>query len=71
MLLPKIIGYFKMNTAKRANQMRLMPGTPLWQRDYFEHVIRDEIDLQRIRTYIAGNPVKWGLDETRPGKGGS
>ena len=66
MLLPKIVGYFKMNTAKRANQIRSMPGAPFWQRDYYEHVIRDEYDLQRIRDYIAGNPLKWELDQVHP-----
>jgi len=66
MLLPKIIGYFKMNVAKRANQIRLMPGMPFWQRDYYEHVIRDEADLRRIRDYIASNPLKWELDQMHP-----
>jgi putative transposase len=66
MLLPKIIGYFKMNTAKRANQIRSMPGAPFWQRDYYEHVIRDEADLRRIRDYIASNPLKWELDQIHP-----
>jgi putative transposase len=67
MLLPTIVGYFKMNTSKRANQIRSMPGMPFWQRDYYEHVIRDEGDLQRIRDYVAGNPLSWELDQVHPG----
>jgi REP element-mobilizing transposase RayT len=31
----------------------------LWQRDYYEHVIRGDADLARIRTYIAQNPARW------------
>jgi REP element-mobilizing transposase RayT len=42
MLIPKIIGRFKMKSAKHINEIRATPGTPLWQRNYFEHIIRDE-----------------------------
>jgi len=66
MLLPKIIGYFKMNTAKRANLLRALPGVPFWQRDYYEHVIRDPAELERIRDYVAHNPLKWELDQVHP-----
>ncbi|MDX9724418.1 MAG: hypothetical protein RBU37_26970 [Myxococcota bacterium] len=34
----------------------------LWQRGYFEHVVRDEDDLAQIRQYIVDNPTNWGLD---------
>ncbi len=37
-----------------------------WQRNYFEHVIRDNPDLGRIRRYIAANPVQWALDTENP-----
>ena len=37
-----------------------------WQRNYYEHVIRDEDDLNRIRQYIIDNPVKWDEDEENP-----
>jgi REP element-mobilizing transposase RayT len=66
MLLPKIIGYFKMNTAKRANQIRSLPGVPFWQRDYYEHVIRNSADLEHLRDYIARNPLRWALDQVNP-----
>jgi len=62
MLLPKMVGYFKMNSAKRINQLRNTPGTPVWQRNYYERVIRDEHELQVIQKYIADNPVKWNED---------
>jgi REP element-mobilizing transposase RayT len=38
----------------------------LWQRNYYEHVIRDEEDLNRIRQYIIDNPIKWDEDEENP-----
>ena len=44
MLLPKIVGYFKMNSAKAVNEFLQTPGASLWQRNYYEHVIRDEAD---------------------------
>jgi len=38
----------------------------LWQRNYYEHIIRDEQSLQKIREYIIDNPVKWADDENNP-----
>ena len=38
----------------------------LWQRNYYEHVIRDEDDLNRIRQYILDNPACWAEDENNP-----
>ena len=61
MLLPKVIGYFKMNTAKQINEILSRTG-PFWQRNYYEHVIRSENELNRIRQYIQNNPLKWELD---------
>ena len=66
MLIPKVIGYFKMNTAKQINQLRDTTGTPLWQRNYYEHIIRNEEALAEIRQYITNNPVRWENDEENP-----
>lgn len=71
MLIPKIVGYVKMNTAKRINRSRGTPGIRVWQRNYHEHVIRGDAVLDRIRRYIAENPGKWYMDgenihNTRP-----
>jgi REP element-mobilizing transposase RayT len=38
----------------------------VWQRGFYEHVIRNEADLDRIREYIADNPRKWGEDPENP-----
>jgi putative transposase len=43
-----------------------MPGTPFWQRNYWEHVIRDEDSLTRIREYIRDNPDRWAEDQMHP-----
>jgi len=43
----------------------------LWQRNYYEHVIRNEEDLEKIRSYIELNPLKWALDEENPGNNDS
>jgi REP element-mobilizing transposase RayT len=66
MTLPKIIGYLKMNTAKRINQLRDNSGTPVWQRNYYERVIRNDHELQNMRQYIDDNPIKWAEDENHP-----
>ncbi len=66
MLLPKMIGYFKMNAAKRANETRSTPGVAFWQRNYYEHIVRNERELHAIRQYIHNNPLKWALDRDNP-----
>jgi putative transposase len=62
MMLPKIIGRFKMTTAKEINVLRKAAGCPVWQRNYYEHIIRDDRDLENIRDYIANNSLKWPND---------
>ncbi|MBI4408019.1 MAG: transposase [Candidatus Kerfeldbacteria bacterium] len=59
MTLPMVIGRFKMQTAKLINQIVDRSGQALWQSNYYEHVIRSEQDLQRIRLYIENNPLNW------------
>ena len=62
MLLSKIIGKFKMQTAKYINQSRWTTWK-FWQANYYEHIIRNKRDLERIRTYIINNPYKRKNDE--------
>ena len=64
--LGKIIAYFKYQSTKHINQYHNTPGTRIWQRNYHDHVIRDNIDLQRLRQYIQSNPMKWELDQLHP-----
>jgi len=57
-----MIAGFKSGTIKRINELRKTPGEWVWQRNYFEHIIRNEQSLYRIRQYIRNNPVKWFND---------
>jgi len=59
MLLPKIIGRFKQNSAKQINILRNSPGLPVWQRGYHDRIIRDADSFSRIRQYIPANPSRW------------
>ena len=60
--IPTIVRLFKSTTTKQINQMRQTPMQPLWQRNYFEHVIRDDNELTRIHHYIINNPKRWEED---------
>ena len=42
------------------------PGVSVWQRSFYDHVIRDEKDLNNIREYIVNNPLKWELNHENP-----
>ena len=64
--LGAIVRSFKSNTTRRINNIRRAPGAPVWQRNYYEHVVRDEADLARIRQYIRENPAKWVDDPDNP-----
>jgi len=57
--LGAIVRGFKSATTKVINQMRGTPGIPPWQRNYYEHVVRKDSELQRIREYIVSNPLQW------------
>jgi putative transposase len=59
MTIPKIVGYYRMNVAKRINEIRNSPGIRVWQRNYFEHIIRDEKSRYLINRYIRENPLNW------------
>jgi len=66
--IPSIIRSLKSAATKRINQYYHTPGQSIWQRNYYEHVIRDEKELNRIRRYVINNPAKWTYDiENRNG----
>jgi putative transposase len=60
--LGAIIGQFKSAASKRINTMRQTPGFSLWQRNYYERIIRNENELLAIRQYIRDNPFNWDHD---------
>lgn len=66
--LGSLIAQLKATTTRRINEYRGTPGTAVWQRNYYEHVIRDERDLERIREYIAANPARWEEDGYHPSR---
>jgi hypothetical protein len=53
-------------TARRANQILGRVGVPFWQKEFFDHWIRNEREFERVRAYIEGNPVAAGDPEEYP-----
>ena len=66
--LGAFIAGFKSAVAKRVNAVRRTPEIKIWQRNYYEHVIRDEESLSRIREYIVNNPAQWDADPENPAR---
>ena len=64
--MPEIVRAFKTFSARRINEARGAPGTAVWQRNYYERVIRDDRELNAIREYIQTNPLRWHLDKENP-----
>jgi REP element-mobilizing transposase RayT len=61
-----IMAQFKSVVTKHISRLPDMQGVRVWQRNYFEHIIRDDRELDRIRAYIAGNPSRWAEDDENP-----
>ena len=68
--LGTVLRAFKSISAIRVNHLLSRSGQPLWQRSYYEHIIRCEESLNRIRDYIATNPMRWECDRENPGRKG-
>jgi REP element-mobilizing transposase RayT len=64
-----IVRGFKSAVTKKINYIRQTPGQKCWQRNYYEHIIRNDDDYQRINEYIENNPLKWTLDVLNPANG--
>jgi hypothetical protein len=61
--IPTIIRGFKSAVTKQINVIRNTPGIPVWQRNYYEHIIRNDEAYIRISEYIKNNPQNWKGDE--------
>ena len=61
-----IIGNVKSITTRRINAMRRTPGADVWQRNYWEHIIRTQESHARIEDYILANPARWQTDQLHP-----
>ena len=57
--LGAIIGQFKLAVGRQARRRQLHLRQPIWQRNYHEHIIRNEASLNDIRKYIIENPARW------------
>ena len=64
--LGPLIGTFKTVSTKQINLIRNETGTPIWQRNYYEHIIRSEESLNKIREYVVNNPWLWERDQLHP-----
>ena len=64
--LAAIVQNFESVTTRKINHIRKTPGQKLWQRNYWEHIIRNENDLNRICEYIINNPLQWESDDENP-----
>lgn len=60
--IPTIVRSYKSAVAYRINLMRGVKAAPVWQRNYYEHVIRNDRELELITRYIDYNPLNWQLD---------
>jgi len=64
--LGAILAQFKSRVTKRIWKVPELKETPIWQRNYYEHVIRNETDLQNKTDYIESNPLLWNDDDENP-----
>lgn len=64
--LGAIVGSFKSSVSRHINEWRETAGAPVWQRDYYDVVIRNEAMLNTRRQYIETNPSRWAFDENNP-----
>ncbi len=56
-IIPNIVGYVKMNSSKRFHEFG-MEGR-IWQRSYYDHIVRNENEFYKIYDYITTNPERW------------
>ena len=64
--LGAVVGSYKSAVSKRINESGRSRRTSVWQRNYYDHIIRDATSLDRIREYIAQNPARWADDPENP-----
>ncbi len=66
--IPTVVRSFKSVVTRQIHEMQGTSGVPVWQRGYYEHIIRNESEWQMIREYVVGNPARWAEDEENPDK---
>ncbi|HEX5483196.1 MAG TPA: transposase [Terriglobia bacterium] len=65
--LGDIVRVFKSTSAISINRLLGRSGRRVWQRNYYEHIVRSWEELEKIRGYIAENPLRWAADRENPG----
>lgn len=60
--LPGIVANFKSLVTRRINNVRRSRGEKVWQRGYFERIVRNEREMNAIRQYIRAKPARWAED---------
>ena len=65
--LSEVVRGFKTYSGRRVNELRGTPGMAVWRRGYYEHVVRNEEDMNRIRQYFLENPLRWSLKRENEG----
>jgi len=66
--LSSVIRSYKAAVTKHYTELYIARSEPVWQRGYYEHVIRKVESLDKIRQYIANNPANWAIDKENPFK---
>jgi len=64
--IPTIVRTYKASVTRRVVLLRVNPVFKVWQRNYYEHVVRNSKEYERISAYIAANPVQWDSDDENP-----
>jgi hypothetical protein len=64
--LGAMIGQFKSRATKRIWSLPVYDHVPIWQRNYYEHIIRDRGEYESILAYIQTNPLRWVEDQLHP-----
>lgn len=67
--LGDVVRMFKSISTRNVNRLLSRSGQHVWQRNYFDRIIRNEEELGRIRQYIADNPLQWHVDRENPATG--
>lgn len=64
--LSEIVRAFKAFSTRGVNDIRKTKGASVWQRNFYEHLVRNEESLKDIRRYVMENPFNWHLDDENP-----
>ena len=64
--LSAVVQNFKSVSTRLVNKRFFKVGNKIWQRNYYERIIRNDRELNAIRQYIIDNPLNWGMDKENP-----